>query len=99
MTRDEEHEPYEFSPEIVSAICRYMNEEQPSSCLYIATHATVDDSLVAAVLEGFDGDGAIFEIRDAETTRRIRVEWDHPIATRGEVRTQLTGLLERAIGM
>lgn len=88
-----------FSADTVRAICGYMNEQQPDSCLYIVQHATGEPGIISAELTMFDGMGATFDVRDGSAERRVRVAWDHPIRARGEVRAQLTMLLERAIGM
>ncbi|MFM6974191.1 MAG: DUF2470 domain-containing protein [Agromyces sp.] len=89
---------HQFDPEVISAICRYMNDDSMAATMSaIASKGRPEFDEKPATLLTFDGDGMDLEVAADDGPKVIRVDWLVPITTRDEVRSQLFALYERAV--
>lgn len=89
---------HQFDPEVISAICTYMNDDSMAATLSaIAAMGRPELENKPATLLTFDGDGLDLEVQGDAGPVVFRVDWPTPITTRDEVRSQLFALYERAI--
>ena len=88
---------HEFEPDVISAICSYMNDSAMRQNLTEIVQAlSKDDSITDAELVGFDGDGFDVAVTSPAGASSARFPWTRQITQRGEVREQLLTLFERA---
>ncbi|MDO9395299.1 MAG: DUF2470 domain-containing protein [Herbiconiux sp.] len=85
-----------FSPDIVDAILRHMNDDHTDDNLLIA-RAFVNPAATAATMTGLDADGGVWLVTaDGEETR-ASVAWPAgPISERAEVRREIVALYDEA---
>ena len=89
---------HQFEPDVISAICTYMNDDSMAATLSaIAAAGRPEFDEKKAVMLTFDGDGMDLEVHADGGAQVIRVPWLAPISTRDEVRGQLFALYERAV--
>ncbi|QKJ20534.1 DUF2470 domain-containing protein [Microbacterium hominis] len=86
-----------FEPDVIQAICDYMNNDPMESNLTIVQGITGDRSVAKVDLVSFDEDGADFRAFATDgATREVRIPWQRRISERPEVRQQLFALLDQA---
>lgn len=89
---------HQFDPEVISAICTYMNDDSMAATLSaIAAMGRPELEDARATMLTFDGDGMDLEVAGDAGPTVFRVNWTVPITTRDEVRGQLFALYERAV--
>jgi Protein of unknown function (DUF2470) len=86
-----------FSPDVLEAICSYMNNDPTESNLTIIQGHTNDRSFTRADLICFDEKGADFKAYSPSEEKEIRLPWQREISERPEVREQLMALLNKAM--
>ena len=89
----------EFAPEIVEAICGYMNANQAESNLVIVKTLGETREATAAALIGFDSESAVFSATVVDADVEVRVPWSYEVTTRDQVREQLFSMLDRAVSL
>jgi len=80
-----------FSPEVVAAVCRHMNDDHADSCLLICrAHGQPDAT--SAVMTGLDGDGIDFLALVDGHEVPVRVPFAAPVRERAQVRSEIVRL-------
>jgi hypothetical protein len=88
---------HQFEPDVIAAICNYMNDASMRANLTeIVKALSSDDDITEATMIRFDGDGFDVDIAKNGDTSVARFPWSRPVTQRGEVREQLLLLFERA---
>ena len=88
---------HQFEREVIEGTCSYMNADAMRTNLSeIVKALTGDDTITAATMTGFDGDGFDVDTVADGGAGTARLNWSRPITQRGEVREQLLALFERA---
>ncbi len=85
-----------FAPDVIDAICTYMNTDPMESTLTIVQGLTGDRTVTKVTMTGFDGKECVFQAENPEGTKEVRIPWLRQISERPEVREQLFALLDRA---
>lgn len=89
--------PFRFDQPALTAVLAHMNDHHADDNLLIArAHGRPDAR--DALMTGFDGDGADWEVTDADgTSAPLRVAWPAgPITERIQVRQQVVALYDAA---
>lgn len=86
-----------FEPEVVEAVCGYMNSSQAESVLLIAKVLGGASDATAAVMTEFDGDELIMQASTANGETEVRLAWPHPCETRADVKDRLFLLVDQAV--
>jgi hypothetical protein len=85
-----------FTPDVVSAILSHMNGDHTDDNLLIV-RAFSTPSATAAVMTGFDGSVATWDVTAADSTTEVRIAWPGgPITERAEVRREVVALYDAA---
>ena len=88
---------HQFEPDVITAICSYMNDNAMRGNLTeIVKALSKDESITDAELVGFDGDGFDVAVTSPAGSSSARFPWSRQISQRGEVREELFALFERA---
>ena len=88
----------QFDPDTIAGVCGYMNAEgMRQNLVEILKRQLGDETLSDAEMVGFDSLGFDAVASGASGTASVRVPWPNEALDRGEVRTQLMALYERAI--
>ncbi len=85
-----------FEPDVIKAICDYMNTDPMQSTLTIVQGLTGDRSVTEVEMLGFDETHCFFKISTPEGQSEINIAWLKPVAERPDVRMQLFALLDKA---
>lgn len=81
--------PDPFSPEVVSAIARHMNDDHADDNVTICRGIGGQPATTAATMTGMRTEGIVFEaVVDGEPTEVV-VPWSEPITERAQVRTEV----------
>lgn len=86
-----------FAPEVIEAICTYMNEDPMESTLTIVQGLTGNRTVTKVTMLTFDGVGGTYLVESPTETKEISIPWLREISERPEVREQLFALLDRAM--
>lgn len=87
----------EFAPDVIEAICGYMNGTQAESVLLIARVLGGESDATAARMVGFDSEAVLILATLADGEIEVRVPWPAPALSRGDVKDRLFALLDQAL--
>jgi hypothetical protein len=84
-----------FTPDVVGAILRHMNDDHPADCLRIVqglagVHAT------AATMTGLDADNAFFRAETSDGFTEVDIPWSEHLTERAQVRVEVVRMHEEA---
>ena len=83
-----------FTPDVVEAICRHMNEDHPDDCVRMVRGlAGVDADRVT--MTGLDADAAFFRVEEPRVAD-VSLPWSGRLTERGQVRVEVVRMHEEA---
>jgi putative heme iron utilization protein len=85
-----------FSPEVVEAVRRHMDEDHRDDSLLIVRSLGGVPEATSATMSGLDEAGALFVAGTAEGERTVRVPWSAPIAERAQIRAEVVRMYHEA---
>ncbi len=89
--------PHTFAPDVVAAVLRHMNVDHTDDNLLIVRAFGQTAEVHAAVMTGFDGDGADWEADSGDNAVHVRVPWPSaPITERAQVRREVVAVYREA---
>ena len=87
---DDEANP--FGEDVVTAICRHMNEDHSADTLVICQGAGGRPEASAARMTGLDGDGGDYVVTVGGREEPVRILWSRRLTERAEVRPEVVRL-------
>lgn len=81
--------PSPFSPEVVAAIARHMNDDHAEDNVTICRGLGGQPDTASATVTGMDPDGMVFEAVVDGTPTPVVIPWSEPITERAQVRTEV----------
>jgi hypothetical protein len=81
--------PSPFSPEVVAAIARHMNDDHADDNVTICRGLGGQPATSAATMTGMTPDGIVFEAIVADAPTEVVIPWAEPITERAQVRTEV----------
>ena len=87
----------EFEPDVIEAICGYMNGTQAESVLLITKVIGGESDATAARMVGFDSESLLILATMADGEIEVRDPWSPPAQTRSDVKDRLFLLLDQAL--
>lgn len=82
--------PSPFSPEVVAAIARHMNDDHAADNVTIVRGLAGVTSATAATMTTMTPEGIVFAVSDgSEDTTEVVVAWSEPITERAQVRAEV----------
>jgi hypothetical protein len=87
-----------FDDAALAGVLGHMNHDHPDDNVLIARAFGPDRDAAAAVMTGFDGDGATWQVAStSDSSAELRVPWPGgPITERREVRREIVALYDEA---
>jgi len=85
-----------FSPEVVEAVRRHMDEDHRDDSLLIVRSLGGVPQATAATMSGLDEAGAVFLAATDEGEVTVRVPWSEPIAERAQIRAEVVRMYHEA---
>ena len=85
-----------FAPDVVAAVTAHVNADHRDACLDIVRALGDAHDATEAWLTDVDAAGATFGMRLGGEVVPVRVPWSRRIAERGEIRTEIVALHDRA---
>ena len=85
-----------FSPEVVEAVRRHMDEDHKEDSLLIVRSLGGVPHATDATMSGLDEDGAIFAATTDEGECTVRVPWSAPIEERAQIRAEVVRMYHEA---
>lgn len=89
-------EPGPFTPEVVEAIARHMNEDHAEDSVLIVRALGGQPKADAAVLTGLDADGVDFSVEVEGRTVPVRIPWSRRLTERAQVRAEVVRMYDEA---
>ncbi len=81
--------PSPFSPEVVAAIARHMNDDHADDNVTICQGIGGQPATTAATMTGMTPAGIVFEATVGGTATEVVVPWSEPITERAQVRQEV----------
>lgn len=82
--------PSPFSPEVVAAIARHMNDDHADDNVTIVRGLAGVANATAATMTTMTPEGIVFAVSDGEgATTEVVVAWSEPITERTQVRSEV----------
>ncbi|WP_067604325.1 DUF2470 domain-containing protein [Nocardiopsis listeri] len=78
-----------FSPEVVDAVTRHMNDDHPEDTLVICRGLGGEPDATAARMVGLDAEGGDYVIIVDGTERTMRVPWGEKLTERAQIRWEV----------
>ena len=88
--------PSPFSPEVQAAVVGHMNGDHVEDNLLIVRALAGQADATAAVMTGYDEEGARFDATVGGETVPVMVPWSVPIADRGTIRVEVVRMYHDA---
>ncbi len=85
-----------FGPDVVAAVTAHVNDDHADACLDIVRALGPLPSATEACLDDVDAEAATFSAVVGGEVVRVRVPWTRRISERGEIRTEIVAMHERA---
>jgi hypothetical protein len=85
-----------FTPEVIAAVARHMNEDHAADSLLIVRALGGRPGAEAAEMTGMSAAGIRFAAHGPDGVAKVDVPWSAPITSRGEVRTEVVRMYEQA---
>lgn len=85
-----------YDPEVVAAVVAHMNSDHAEDSALICQVFGGRPDATGAVMVGFDGRGADFDVDGPGGPARVRVAWSRPITERTEIREEVARLFREA---
>lgn len=85
-----------FTPEVVAAVCRHMNEDHPDDSLLICRTLGKEPGAEAARMVGLDSHGAEFEVTVGARSAPVRLPWSETLTERPQIRREVVRMYEEA---
>lgn len=85
-----------FTPDVVAAIVRHMNEDHADDTLLMVRMLGGQPDAQSAVMTGVDADGADFVANLGGTEAAVRLEWGKRLTERKQVREEVVRLYHLA---
>jgi putative heme iron utilization protein len=81
-----------FSPEIVAAVMRHMNDDHADDCAIICRALGGPPDTTSAVMSGMDSAAAYFDATVGDSVVPVRVPFSQTLIERAQVRVEITQL-------
>ncbi|MBB6172475.1 putative heme iron utilization protein [Nocardiopsis mwathae] len=91
--------PTPFSPEVVQAVTKHMNDDHAADSLLICQALGGRPAATAARMTGLDGYGADFAAVVDGTEVEVRIPWSRPLSERAEIRREVVRMYQDACEM
>lgn len=88
--------PSPFSPEVVNAVTRHMNDDHPEDTLLICRALGNEPGATAARMTGLDGKAGEYTVTVGSGERVVRIPWSKPLSERPQIRAEVVDLYRRA---
>ena len=88
--------PSPFSPEVVNAVTRHMNDDHPEDTLLICRALGDAPDATAARMTGMDGQAGEYTVTVGSGERAVRIPWSKPLTERPQIRAEVVDLYRRA---
>ena len=88
-----------FTPDVVAAVCRHMNDDHPADSLLICRTLGGHPEATAARMTGLDTSGADFEVTLAGGVERVRLAWNSELTQRPQIRAEVVRMYEEACAL
>ena len=85
-----------FTPDVVAAVCRHMNEDHPEDSLLICRTLGGKPDATAARMVGLDESGADFEVTVDGRRERVRLPWSTTVTERPQIRREVVRMYDEA---
>ena len=85
-----------FTPDVVEAIRRHMNDDHPDDCLRMVQGLGGAVDATAATMAGLDADTAVFVATTPAGEVEVVLPWSGHLTERGQVRTEVVRMHEEA---
>lgn len=85
-----------FSPEVVNAVTRHMNDDHPEDTLLICRALGDQPDATAARMTGLDGDAGEYTVTVRSNERTVRIPWSKPLTERPQIRAEVVDLYRRS---
>lgn len=85
-----------FSPEVVAAVCRHMNEDHPEDSLLICRALGDVPDATAARMTGLDAHGGDFAVTVAGAESAVRLPWSRELTERPQIRAEVVRMYHEA---
>jgi hypothetical protein len=85
-----------FTPDVVDAIRRHMNDDHPDDCLRMVQGLGGVVDATAATMADLDADRAWFVATTPDGEVEVELPWAHHLTERGQVRTEVVRMHEEA---
>ena len=89
-------QPSPFSPEVVEAIRRHMNDDHAADNVVICRGLGGQPGATAATMTGMDPTGIVFEATVDGAPATVLVPWSEPVTERAQVRSEVVAMHTRA---
>ena len=81
--------PSPFSPEVVTAISRHMNDDHADDNVTIVRGLGGQAAATAATMTGMTPDGIVFAVTVPDGQTEVLIPWSEPITERAQVRMEV----------
>jgi len=85
-----------FSPEVVAAVTRHMNDDHPEDTLLIVRAFGGLPEATAARMTGLDGTAGEYAATVDGREVEVRVPWSQPLTERAQIRAEVVRLYQEA---
>jgi putative heme iron utilization protein len=85
-----------FSPEVVTAVMRHMNDDHAADGLIICRALGGQPAATRATMTGMDQEGASFVVAVDGHDVPVRIPWGEPITTRAQIRREVVRWYQEA---
>src|SRR5262249_47034324 len=86
----------EFTPDVVAAVMRHMNNDHPADSLLICQGLGGQPNAQSALMSGMDNDGIEFVAMVESEPIPIRLAWSEHITDRPQIRAEVTRMYHEA---
>jgi putative heme iron utilization protein len=88
-----------FTPDVVAAVCRHMNDDHPADSLLICRTLGGKPDATAARMTALDAEGADFEVTLDGRPERVRLPWSTTLTDRPQIRQEVVRMYEEACAL
>ncbi|GHD15201.1 DUF2470 domain-containing protein [Nocardiopsis kunsanensis] len=88
--------PNPFSPEVVEAVTKHMNDDHPEDTLLICRALGGRPDATAARMTGLDGEAGEYTVAVGSEERTVRIPWSEPLTERPQIRAEVVALYRRS---